>query len=131
MDLAEVFSTKNESKVKKGRLTCLCSFGLDFVPTDVVVRVRVLRGNNLEQIGSACNPYLTCRFYGGYSDYISHKHDSVMDDDNPNFFQMFQSRVKMPGDAIRIEVPEITLPVIRSFWKDVSTKLDWLGRTIL
>ena len=116
LDLVEVDSTKNKSEVKKARLSSLRSFGRVFVPTEVVVRVYVLRGINLQQIGSACNPYLTCRFYGGYPDFISHKHDPVMDDDNPNFFQMFQSRVKMPGGAIRIEVkdrmlPEITLPV--------------------
>ncbi len=48
-----------------------------------------------------------------------------MDDDNPNFFQLFESRVKMPGGAIRIEVkdrmlPELTLPIAYPKFKEGS-----------
>jgi len=113
LDLVEV---GEKSEVRKARISSLRSFGRVFTPTEVVVRVYVLRGVNLQQVGPACNPYLTCRFYGGYPDFESDKHNPIMDDDNPNFFRVFQSRVKMPGGSIRIEVkdrmlPEITLPV--------------------
>ena len=48
-----------------------------------------------------------------------------MDDDNLNFFQMFQSFVKMPRGVIRIDVKdrmllEITLPVSYPKFLEVS-----------
>lgn len=115
LDLMEL-DVGDEDELKKVQMTSLRSFGRVFVPTEVVVRVYVLRGVNLQQIGSQCNPYLTVRFYGGYPDFRSQKHDPVMDNDNPNFFCMFESRVKMPGGCVRIEVkdrvlPEINVPV--------------------
>ncbi len=51
LDLVEV-DAKNESEVREARLSSLRSFGRVFVPTEVVVRVYVLRGINLQQIGS-------------------------------------------------------------------------------
>lgn len=115
LDLIEV-NPDDEAEWRKVRMTSLRSFGRVFVPTEVVVRVYILRGINLQQIGSQCNPYISTRFYGGYPDFYTRKHDPVMDDDNPNFFQMFESRVKMPGGSVRIEVkdrvlPEVTLPL--------------------
>ena len=115
LDLIEVDNI-DEYEGKRVRMTSLRSFGRVFVPTEVVVRVYVLRAINLQQVGSQCNPYLTTRFYGGYPDFYSQKHDPVMDNDNPNFFEMFESRVKMPGGSVRIEIkdrvlPEVTLPL--------------------
>lgn len=120
LDLVELES-HDEVDVGKVRLTSLRSFGRVFVPTEVVVRVYVLRGINLQQVGSECNPYLTCKFYGGYPDFYSKKHEPVKDDDNPNFFEMFESRVKMPGGSVRIEVkdrilPEVSVPVTYPFF---------------
>eukprot|EP00178_Gracilaria_changii_P012106 TRINITY_DN3416_c0_g1_i1.p1 TRINITY_DN3416_c0_g1~~TRINITY_DN3416_c0_g1_i1.p1 ORF type:complete len:2205 (-),score=427.39 TRINITY_DN3416_c0_g1_i1:774-6683(-) len=115
LDVVEV-GKRDEDETRKVRLTSLRSFGRVFVPTEVVVRVYVLRGINLQQIGAQCNPYLTARFYGGYPDFYSHKHSPIMDNDNPNFFQYFESRVKMPGGSVRLEVkdrmlPEAVLPI--------------------
>lgn len=115
LDLIEM-DNEDEVEVQKVRLTSLKSFGRVFVPTEVVVRVYILRAIDLQQIGSQCNPYITTRFYGGFPDYITKKHEPVMDNDNPNFFEMFESRVKMPGGSIRIEVkdrvlPEVTMPL--------------------
>lgn len=115
LDLIEM-NKDDELESKKVQLTSLRSFGRVFVPSEVVVRVYILRGLNLQQVGSQCNPYLTVKFYGGYPDYYSHKREPVMDDDNPNFFEMFESRVKMPGGSLRIEVkdrvlPEVTVPL--------------------
>lgn len=115
LDLIEM-DNEDEVESKMVRLTSLRSFGRVFVPTEVVVRVYILRAINLQQTGSQCNPYLTTRFYGGYPDFYSQKHDPVIDDDNPNFFHMFESRVKMPGGSVRIEVkdrvlPEVNLPL--------------------
>lgn len=115
LDLMEL-DAGDEAEWSNVRTTSLRSFGRVFVPTEVVVRVYVLRGVNLQQTGSQCNPYLTARFYGGYPDYYSQKHDPVNDDDNPNFFCMFESRVKMPGGCVRLEVkdrvlPEVTIPI--------------------
>lgn len=120
LDLVELDS-HDEIDIGKVRLTSLRSFGRLFVPTEVVVRVYVLRGINLQQVGSECNPYLTCKFYGGFPDFYSHKHEPVKDSDNPNFFHMFESRVKMPGGAIRIEVkdrilPEVSVPFKYPMW---------------
>lgn len=117
LDLVEMDAeVDDEVESKKVRMTSLRSFGRVFMPTEVVVRVYVLRGINLQQIGSQCNPYLTARFYGGYPDFYSQKYEPVIDDGNPNFFCMFESRVKMPGGSVRIEVkdrvlPEVTVPV--------------------
>lgn len=115
LDLMELGSD-DEMEWNKVRATSLRSFGRVFIPTEVVVRVYVLRGLSLQQTGSQCNPYLTARFYGGYPDYYSQKHDPVIDDDNPNFFCMFESRVKMPGGCVRLEVkdrvlPEVSVPI--------------------
>jgi C2 domain len=120
LDLVELDS-HDEIDIGKVRLTSLRSFGRVFVPTEVVVRVYVLRGLNLQQVGSECNPYLTCKFYGGFPDFYSHKHEPVKDSDNPNFFQMFESRVKMPGGSVRIEVkdrvlPEVSVPLTYPTW---------------
>jgi hypothetical protein len=102
-------------------LSSLRSFGRVFVPTEVVVRVYVLRGINLQQVGTECNPYLTCKFYGGFPDFYSQKQNPVKDNDNPNFFDVFESRVKMPGGSVRIEVkdrvlPEVSLPLTYPTW---------------
>lgn len=120
LDLVELDS-HDDIDIGKVRLTSLRSFGRVFVPTEVVVRVYVLRGINLQQNGSECNPYLTCKFYGGFPDFYTQKHDPVKDSDSPNFFQMFESRVKMPGGAIRIEVkdrilPEVSVPFKYPMW---------------
>lgn len=120
LDLVELES-HDEIDIGKVRLTSLRSFGRVFVPKEVVVRVYVLRGINLQQGGSECNPYLTCKFYGGFPDFYSQKHDHVKDNDNPNFFHMFESRVKMPGGSIRIEVkdrvlPEVSVPLTYPTW---------------
>lgn len=120
LDLVELDS-HDEVDIGKVRLTSMRSFGRVFAPAEVIVRVYVLRGLNLQQVGSECNPYLTCKFYGGFPDFYSHKHDPVKDDDNPNFFEMFESRVKMPGGSVRIEVkdrilPEISVPLTYPMW---------------
>lgn len=114
-DLIEM-NAEDEVEARNVRMTSLRSFGCVFVPTEVVVRVYVLRALNLQQVGSRCNPYMTMRFYGGYPDFFSQKHDPVMNDDSPDFFCMFESRVKMPGGSVRIEVkdrvlPEVTVPL--------------------
>ncbi|CDF40303.1 unnamed protein product [Chondrus crispus] len=115
LDLVEM-DKKDDLAAKMVRFTSLRSFGRVFIPTEVVVRVYILRGINLQQVGSQCNPYLTAKFYGGYPDYHTQKHEPIEDDDNPNFFDMFESRVKMPGGSVRIEVkdrvlPEVTVPL--------------------
>lgn len=115
LDLIEM-NNEDEAEAKKVRLTSLRSFGRLFIPTEVIVRVYILRGINLQQKGSECNSYLTARFYGGYPDFYSRKHNPIIDDDSPNFFEMFESRVRMPGGSVRIEVkdrilPEFTVPL--------------------
>jgi C2 domain len=120
LDLVEL-EGHDEVDIGKVRLSSLRSFGRVFVPTEVVVRVYVLRGINLQQVGTECNPYLTCKFYGGFPDFYSQKQNPVKDNDNPNFFDVFESRVKMPGGSVRIEVkdrvlPEVSLPLTYPTW---------------
>lgn len=120
LDLIELDS-HDEVDVRKVRLTSLRSFGQIFLPTVVLVRVYVLRGINLQQVGAECNPYLTCKFYGGYPEYYTQKHKPIRDSDNPNFFEVFESRVKLPGGSIHIEVkdrvlPEVNVPIRYPFF---------------
>jgi len=115
LDLVEV-DTEDETELQKTRLTSLRSFGRVFVPTEVLVRVYVLRGCHLQQVGSTCNPYLTARFFGGYPDFFSRKQSPVHDTENPDFYDMFEARVKMPGGSVRVQVkdrvlPELNLPI--------------------
>lgn len=115
LDLVEV-DTEDETELQKARLTSLRSFGRVFVPAEVLVRVYVLRGCHLQQVGSSCNPYLTARFFGGYPDFFSRKQTPAIDTENPDFFDMFEARVKMPGGSIRIQIkdrvlPEVSLPI--------------------
>lgn len=120
LDLVEL-DVHDDVDLRKVRLTSLNSFGRVFSPCEVIVRVYVLRAVNLQQVGAECNPYLTCRFYGGYPEFFSQKHNPIRDNDNPNFFELFESRVQMPGGSIRIEVkdrvlPEVSVPVAYPFF---------------
>ncbi|GAB0494220.1 hypothetical protein MMPV_005511 [Pyropia vietnamensis] len=115
LDLVEV-DTEDETELQKTRLTSLRAFGRVFVPTEVLVRVYVLRACHLQQVGSTCNPYLTARFYGGYPDFYSRKQHPAIDTEDPDFYDMFEARVKMPGCSVRIQVkdrvlPEVTVPI--------------------
>lgn len=115
LDLVEV-DTEDETELQKTRLTSLRSFGRVFAPTEVLVRVYVLRACHLQQVGSTCNPYLTARFFGGYPDFFSRKQTPAIDTEDPDFYDMFEARVKMPGGSVRIQVkdrvlPELTVPV--------------------
>lgn len=137
LDVVEV-GKKDDEQTRKVRLTSLRSFGRVFVPTEVVVRVYVLRGINLQQIGAQCNPYLTARFYGGYPDFYTQKHHPIIDDDSPNFFEMFESRVKMPGGSVRIEVkdrmlPEAVVPIsypMMTKTEEGNPRIGWVQREL-
>jgi len=132
LDLVDI-DGEDEGQLQHARLVSLRSFGRIFVPTEVIVRVYILRGISLQQVGASCNSYLKVSFFGGYPNVFSTKHRPIMRTDNPEYYEMFESRVKMPGGSIRIEVkdrmlPEVTLPV-RFPWltKDETSSFPKLG----
>eukprot|EP00184_Porphyridium_aerugineum_P006376 CAMPEP_0184706560 /NCGR_PEP_ID=MMETSP0313-20130426/36819_1 /TAXON_ID=2792 /ORGANISM="Porphyridium aerugineum, Strain SAG 1380-2" /LENGTH=2368 /DNA_ID=CAMNT_0027168117 /DNA_START=74 /DNA_END=7179 /DNA_ORIENTATION=- len=112
-DLIEM-PTKNglidDADLQKARLASLRNFGRLFAPTEVVVRVYVLRGISLQQIDNCCNSYVVAKFFGGFPQHFTTKYNPVLNTDNPNYFVMFESRVKLPGGQLRLEVKDRQLP---------------------
>jgi len=105
-----------QEEKEMARLMSLRQFSRVFVPLEVMVRVYILRGMGLEQIGSVCNSYVTAKFFGGFPEAFTTRFNPVLNTDNPNYFVMFESRVKMPGGQVRLEVkdrlsPQVALPL--------------------
>ncbi|CAN8069106.1 unnamed protein product, partial [Agarophyton chilense] len=117
-------------------LTSLKLFGCVIVPREDVVRICVLRGTTMQQIGAQCNPHLTAQFYGRYSEFYTHNYNPITDDDTCNFFEVFERRVNIPGVFVRIEVEdrmllEAVLPVSYQMMKiteEGSSGVGWVQR---
>jgi len=121
MDLVDIDKTQDkaeyDSYVQKARLTSLLNFNSVFKFGEIIlVRVYVARALKLQQHGVTCNPYLRVTFFGGHPQVLSTKLTPKLNTNHPEFYQMFQSEVMMPGGSLKIEVkdreiPSVELPV--------------------
>lgn len=52
---------------------------------------------------------MSMRFYGGFPDFYTKKHRPLLYNDNTSFFDIFESRVNIPGGSVRIGTTKCVL----------------------
>jgi len=120
-DLVNLQNTGDSLTWEKSRLAALRAYKNVFSARDMIVRIHVLRALDLVHSGSVCNPCLAVKILeaprAGDSKRslqrftrFTTRATPLLNTAAPLFFETFESRVRMPGALVRIEVKERTLP---------------------
>ncbi|KAJ8908768.1 hypothetical protein NDN08_005473 [Rhodosorus marinus] len=114
------------------RFKSLSNFASTMSPHEVVVRIYILRATNLQHGEGDCNPFLDVEVFGGYPKYFSTKREPIQKSSNPNFFETFESRVLMPGAAIRVGIRDRRMPELSFLTPRMLTREEgrWVRRPI-